>query len=149
MLLNSLQDLSELRTHKINLLWTHAASLEKTCLSRTTNILQHSSTEISRNVPILDSTMFVRHNTEPWTEPANFEFEPSPIWHDDPEIVTDEFAKVFLRNMVSKSREGLNKIKGNVALKQQEVEKLRASIQGSQDKEAVSSVRLLGPLSRS
>jgi len=84
--------------------------------------------------------MFVRHNTELWTEPPDFEFEPSPIWHDDAEIVTDEFAKVFLRNMVSRSREGLNKIKGNVALKQQEVEKLRASMQGSQDKEAVNGV---------
>jgi len=140
MLLNSLQDLSELRTHKLNILWTHASALEQTCCSRTANILQHSSTEISRNVPVLDSTMFVRHNTEAWTEPPDFEFEPSPIWHDNPEIVTDEFAKVFLMNMLSRSRVGLNKIKGNVGLKQQEVKKLQASVQGSQDKEAVSSV---------
>jgi formin-binding protein 1 len=142
MLLNSLQDLSELRTHKLNILWTHASNLEQTCLSRTTKILQHSSSEISRNVPVLDSTMFARHNNEAWTEPADFEFEPSPIWHDDPTIVTNEVAKVFLRNIVSKSREGLNKIKANVALKQQEVDKLRASIQGGQDKEAVNTVFL-------
>jgi formin-binding protein 1 len=142
MLLNSLQDLSELRTHKLNLLWTHASSLEQICLSHSTTILQHTSTEVSRNIPILDSTMFARHNTAPWDEPTNFVFEPSPIWHDDPEIVTDEYAKVFLRNMVTKSREGLAKIQGNVQLKQQEVDKLRASVQESQDRETVSSVRL-------
>jgi formin-binding protein 1 len=142
-----MQDLSELRTHRLNILWTHASALEQTCLSRTTTILQHSTTEIARNVPILDSTMFVRHNAPQWTEPPDFDFEPSPIWHDDPAIVTDEFAKVFLRNMVSKSREGLNKIKGDVALKQQTVEKLRVSIRESQDKEAVSSVHFLSLVS--
>jgi len=84
--------------------------------------------------------MFARHNNVPWDEPPDFMFEPSPIWHDDPEIVTDEYAKVFLRNMVTKSREGLSKIQGNVALKYQEVDKLRGSMQGSQDAEAVSNV---------
>jgi formin-binding protein 1 len=138
-----MQDLSELRTHRLNILWTHASSLEQTCLSRTTTICQHSSAEIARNVPILDSTMFVHHNAGQWTEPTDFEFEPSPIWHDDPAIVTDEFAKVFLRNIVSKSREGLNKIKGDVALKQQSVDTLRVSIGESPDKEAVSSVKPL------
>jgi len=140
LLLNSLQDLSEMRTHKLNLLWTHASTLEQTCCSRSTGILQHMTGEIGRNIPILDSTMFVRHNQTLWQEPPEFKFEPSPIWHDDAEIVTDEYAKVFLRNIVSKSREGLNRVRGNVAVKQQEVDKLRASVQGSNDREAVSSV---------
>ena len=86
--------------------------------------------------------MFAHHNNAPWNEPLDFMFEPSPIWHDDPEIIIDEYAKVFLRNMVAKSREGLSKIQGNVALKHQEVDKLRASMQGSQDREAVSDVYL-------
>ena len=146
MLLNSLQDLSELRTHKLNILWTHASNLDQTCLSRSTSILQHTSSEIARNLPILDSTMFVTHNKAPWQEPPDFEFEPSPIWHDDPEIVTDDFAKVFLRNMVTKSREGLNKAQPSVILRQQEVEKLRAGMQSSQDKEAQLNVLLPLPL---
>ena len=84
--------------------------------------------------------MFVQHNRAPWNEPVDFAFEPSPIWHDDSDIVTDEYAKVFLRNMVSKSREGLSKIQGNVALKQQEIEKLRGAMQSSKDQEAAISV---------
>jgi formin-binding protein 1 len=126
----------------LNLLWTHASVLEQTCINRSAGILQHTSAQVARNVPILDSTMFARHNNIPWDEPVDFVFEPSPIWHDDPEIITDEYAKVFLRNMVTKSREGLSKIQGNVALKHQEVDNLRASIQGSQDREAVSNVCL-------
>lgn len=140
MILNSLQDLSELRTHKLNILWTHASTLEQTCCSRSTGILQHISAEVARNLPVLDSTMFARHNASPWEEPVDFAFEPSPIWHDDPEIVTDEHAKVFLRNMTTKSREGLGRIQGNVALKHQEIDKLRASVQGNQDREALSNV---------
>jgi len=140
MLLNSLQDLSELRTHKLNILWTHASTLEQTCLGRSMTILQHTSSEISRNIPILDSTMYVRHNVGQWDEPADFTFEESPIWHDDPEIVTDEYAKVFLRNLVSKSREGLAKVQPNVTLKASEVDKLRESVQSTQDREAVTSV---------
>ena len=139
-LLNSLQDLSELRTHKLNILWTHASTLEQTCLSRSTVILQHTTAEASRNIPILDSTMFVRHNTSPWQESPDFDFEPSPIWHDDPEIVTDEYAKVVLRNMVTKAREGLGKIQGSVTLSQQEVDKIRAAVQAGKDRDAVSSV---------
>ena len=42
--------------------------------------------------------------------------------------------------MVTKSREGLSKMQGNVALKHQEVDKLRASVHGSQDRETVSNV---------
>lgn len=87
--------------------------------------------------------MFVRHNMEPWQEPPDFEFEPSPIWHDDPEIVTNEYAKVFLRNMVTKSREGLAKVQGTVTLKQQEVDDIRTAVQANKDKDAVSSVQIL------
>jgi hypothetical protein len=110
-------------------------------MQRCTAILEHISSEVGRNSPILDSTMFVRHNIAPWNEPPDFVFEPSPIWHDDENIITDDYAKVFLRNMVTKSREGLGRIQGNVTLKHQEVDKLRASVQGNENREAVSSVR--------
>ena len=143
LLLNSLQDLSELRTHRLNILWTHASNLEQTCISRSTGILQHTSTEVSRNIPVLDSTMYVQHNRAQWDEPLDFQFEPSPIWHDDPNIITDEYAKVFLRNMVAKSTEGLSRVQGTVSIKQQEAERLKASIRDAQDPVAVSSVGAL------
>lgn len=60
--------------------------------------------EIPRNAPYLDSQMFVRHNVTQSQEPPNLAFEPSPIWHDDDTLITDETAKVFLRNWLSKSK---------------------------------------------
>jgi formin-binding protein 1 len=110
------------------------------CLSRSTGILKHTADEVARNIPILDSAMFVRHNLAQWDEPVEFAFEPSPIWHDDANIVTDEYAKVFLRNMVSKSREGLGRIQPGIAVKHAAVNDLRASIQKSDNRETVSSV---------
>lgn len=48
--------------------------------------------------------MFLQHNAIQSQEPANMEFEPSSIWHDDSAIITDDAAKVFLRNVLGKSK---------------------------------------------
>lgn len=69
--------------------------------------------------------MFVKHNMGGWYEPGDFEFEPSPIWHDTDDIVVDEPAKVFLRNLLGKSRRGLEAAKGMVETKQKEVQALQ------------------------
>lgn len=69
--------------------------------------------------------MFAKHNMGGWYEPSDFEFEPSPIWHDTDEIIVDEPAKVFLRNLLGKSRKGLEGAKAQVDTKQREIEGLR------------------------
>lgn len=69
--------------------------------------------------------MFLRHNTGGWNEPKDFDFEPSPLWHDTDDIVTDELATVFLRNLLGKSRRGLEVAKGVVESKQKEVQGLQ------------------------
>lgn len=69
--------------------------------------------------------MFLRHNTSGWNEPNDFNFEPSPLWHDTDDIVTDELATVFLRNLLGKSRRGLEAAKGIVESKQREVQGLQ------------------------
>jgi len=70
--------------------------------------------------------MFVEHNVAPWSEPANFEFEPSMVWHDTDDIVVDEPAQVFLRNMMTKSRRSLEEVKPDWERRRKEVEGLRA-----------------------
>lgn len=69
--------------------------------------------------------MFLRHNTGGWNEPNDFNFEPSPLWHDTDDIVTDELATVFLRNLLGKSRRGLEAAKGIVESKQREIQGLQ------------------------
>ena len=133
----SLQDLSETRVNKLNTIWSLAAQIETQTLTRSTEYLQHLSAEIPRNNPLLDSMMFVRHNAGPWQEPADFQFEPSPVWLDDGNLATDEQAVVFLRNVLMKTKGSLSEHKRNLENKRMEVNNaklVRQRIRDGQDK---------------
>ncbi|TGJ88731.1 hypothetical protein E0Z10_g90 [Xylaria hypoxylon] len=120
--MDSLQDLSEFRTIKLNAIWSMAASLEATMLSQSNSMLGHLSQEIARNQPHLDSMMYIRHNMGAFQEPSDKVFEPSPVWHDDDAMVTDEPAKIFLRNVLNKSKGQLGDLRREVDKKRREVE---------------------------
>ncbi|KAK7192580.1 hypothetical protein DPSP01_006519 [Paraphaeosphaeria sporulosa] len=135
--LDSLQDLSETRVTKLNSIWALAAQIETQTLTRSTDFLKHLSSEIPRNNPALDSMMFVRHNAGSWQEPADFQFEPSPVWLDDGSIATDEAAAVFLRNVLTKSKAALQEHRRELDKKRKEVEgarKVRQNIRDGKDK---------------
>ena len=135
--IQSLQDLSETRVAKLNSLWLQAAQLEDLALSRSKEHLQHLSSEIPRNDPRLDSQMFVQHNVAPWQEPLDMVFEPSPVWLDDSTMATDEMAKIFLRNVLGKSKGQLNELRQEAEKKRKEVEnvkRIRQSIREGKDK---------------
>ncbi|RDL38994.1 Cysteine-rich [Venustampulla echinocandica] len=136
-LLDSLQDLAESRTAKLNGIWSLAAQLETGMLKRSLDYVNHLSQEIPRNQPPLDSMMFVRHNAGQWQEPPNKVFEPSPVWHDDDAMVVDETAKVFLRNVLSKSKSQLGELRREVDKKRREVEgtkRVKQQIREGKDK---------------
>ena len=81
--------------------------------------------------------MFLRHNTGPWQEPRDWVFEPSPVWHDDDAMAVDETAKIFLRNMLSKSKRQTIELKREVEQKRRDVDKvklLRQNIREGKDK---------------
>ena len=133
----SLQDLSETRVSQVNSLWSLAVQLETSALTRSTNHLHHLSSEIPRNDPKLDSMMFVRHNVAPWQEPQDMVFEPSPVWLDDSAMAIDETAKIYLRNLLGKSKGQLRELKQEVDNKRREVEnikRIRRSIREGKDK---------------
>ncbi|EPE27273.1 Cysteine-rich [Glarea lozoyensis ATCC 20868] len=136
-LLDSLQDLSESRTAKLNGIWALAAQLELGMLKRSTDFVNHLAQEIPRNQPVLDSMMFVRHNAAGWQEPPNKQFEPSPVWHDDGAMMVDDTAKVFLRNVLSKSKGQLGELRREVDKKRREVEgakRVKQQIREGKDK---------------
>ena len=123
--------------NQVNSLWTHAVKLETSSLSRSTDHLHHLSGEIPRNDPKLDSMMFVRHNASSWQEPLDITFEPSPVWLDDSSMVIDETAKIYLRNVLGKSKSQLRELKSEVDKKRREVEnikRIRQSIREGRDK---------------
>ena len=133
----SLQDLSETRINQVNSLWSLAVQLETSALSRSIDHLKHLSSEIPRNDPKLDSMMFVRHNVAPWQEPQDLVFEPSPVWLDDSAMATDEAAKIYLRNVLGKSKSQLRDLKQEVDNKRREVEnikRIRRNIREGKDK---------------
>ncbi|KAK6074369.1 actin polymerization protein [Seiridium cupressi] len=121
-LLDSLQDLSEFKTLKLNGLWTMAASLESGMLQQSSGHVERLSQEIQRNQPHFDSMMYIRHNLGSWQEPSDRVFEPSPVWHDDDSMVVDEAAKVFLRNVLNKSKGQLGDLRREVDRKRREVD---------------------------
>lgn len=132
-LMDSLQDLSEFRTIKLNGLWTLAAQLELTMLQNSTGQVERLSQEITRNQPHLDSMMFIRHNMGGFNEPPDKTFEPSPVWHDDETMAIDEPAKVFLRNVLNKSKGQLGDLRREVDKKRREVDGMKRIKQNIRD----------------
>ena len=106
---------------QLNSVWSFAVKLETDALNRSNDHLRRLSTEIPRNEPRLDSLMFVRHNEVSWQEPSDVPFEPSPVWLDDSEMAVDEASKVFLINVMGKSKGQLAELKQEVDKKRREV----------------------------
>lgn len=99
--------------------------------------MTHLGNEIPRNNPKLDSLMFLQHNASQSQEPPNLAFEPSPVWHDDDQMVTDESAKVFLRNTLMKSKSQVKELKLEAEKQQREVEgakRIRDNVRQGKDK---------------
>ena len=129
--------MSETRVAQLNTIWSHATQLENQSLSRSTDHIRFLSSEIPRNDPRLDSMMFLRHNIANWQEPSDMKFEPSPVWHDDEAMAVDDAAKVFLRNILGKSKGQLAELKREVEKKRREVDNVkraRQSIREGKDK---------------
>jgi hypothetical protein len=101
-----------------------SSNLEATCHQNAISHLNLQISEIARNLPVLDSGMFLKHNVVGWAEPASFVFEASPIWHDNPDIVVDEAAQIYLRNLLQKSRRGIDGLKGEVERRGKEIQQL-------------------------
>ncbi|KAI1000758.1 hypothetical protein K3495_g7438 [Podosphaera aphanis] len=136
-LLDSLQDLSESRTLKLNEIWLLATQIENAMLERSRELINNLAQEIPRNQPRLDSTMFIKHNIIPWQEPPDKTFEPSPIWHDDDLMVVDDVATVFLRNVLAKSKAQLGDLRREVDKKRQEVnstKRIKEQVREGRDK---------------
>jgi formin-binding protein 1 len=127
--MDSLQDLSEFKTLKLNEIWAEAAQLESALLMQSNGHVGHLSQEITRNLPHLDSMMYIRHNMGGFKEPSDKVFEPSPVWHDDEAMVTDEVAKVYLRNVLNKSKSQLGDLRREVDKKKREIEGVKRTKQ--------------------
>lgn len=89
-LLDSLQTLNESKVSRVNSIWLSAGKLERACNEKVSSYLKAEDAVISQNLPRLDTAMYVKHNMGSWKEAADFQFEPSPIWHDEPTMAIDD-----------------------------------------------------------
>lgn len=122
---------------QLNSIWSLAVKLETSALSRSITHLEHLKSEIPRNEPHLDSLMYAQHNNASWQEPPDFAFEPSPVWLDDSNMVVDEAAKIYLKNVLSKSKSQLGELKQEVDRRRKEadgVKRIRQNIREGKDK---------------
>ncbi|KAJ2975440.1 hypothetical protein NQ176_g5518 [Zarea fungicola] len=124
--MDSIQDLNEFRVLKLNAIWTSASTLEESLMKQSAQMMQTLTQQITRNQPHLDSMMYMRHNLGGFQEPANNAFEASPVWHDDHLMIVDEPAKVFLRNVLSKSKSQVGELRREVDRKRRDVEAVKA-----------------------
>ncbi|MCJ1313503.1 hypothetical protein MMC25_007182 [Agyrium rufum] len=132
-----LDELSETRVGHLNAIWIKATQLELDTSARCTEHCEFLKSEIPRNVPRLDSLMFMQHNVAAWQEPSDFIFEPSPVWLDDSAMAVDEIAKIFLRNILGRSKGQIGELKRDVDGKRREIEKarqIRQNIREGRDK---------------
>ncbi|KAI6784099.1 uncharacterized protein J7T54_004645 [Emericellopsis cladophorae] len=145
--MDSLQDLNEFRVMKLNGIWGVATALESAMMRSSHDMMERLGGEIKRNAPHLDSMMYMRHNIGGFSEPADKTFEPSPVWHDEPTMVVDEMATVYLRNLLSKSKSQLGELKRDVDKKRRNVEEVKRLKQrvreGTEKKDEVEVVRSL------
>lgn len=114
-------------------------------MTRSTQLLEHLSSEIPRNNPVLDSMMFVRHNALQWQDPADFVFEPSPVWLDDDVMASDPQSTTFLMNILTKSKSSLGELRRECDARRREVEGIKRVrqlvIEGKDKRDEVEVVR--------
>ena len=89
--------------------------------------------------------MFVKHNMAQWQAPLDMVFEPSPVWLDDSRMAVDETAKIYLRNILGKSKGQARELKQEIDKKVRDVESVRRMRQkvreGKEKKDEVELVR--------
>ncbi|QPG74009.1 hypothetical protein FOA43_001326 [Brettanomyces nanus] len=89
-ILDGLQSVNEAKVSRLNSILLSSAYFERKCNEKISQYLKTEDTVVQQNLPRLDTAMFVKHNMGSWKEPADFLFEPSPIWHDDETMVVEE-----------------------------------------------------------
>lgn len=78
-----LQDLNECKVLFLNDIWKSASSVETTFSENVIKRFKAVDDVVSQNNPSLSTAMFIKHNVRNWTEPRDFQYKPSPIWHEE------------------------------------------------------------------
>lgn len=104
-LLDGLQDLNEAKVSKLNSILLSSSMLETESNSKINKFIDAIDVVVKQNLPKLDTAMFVKHNIANWSEPVDFNYIPSQIWHDDEKMIVNNSTlqnlKIRLNNACS------------------------------------------------
>ncbi|CCD23466.1 Bzz1p NDAI_0B04320 [Naumovozyma dairenensis CBS 421] len=108
--LDLLQDLNEARILFLNDIWKTATAVERDAGARITKRVDTVDGVVAQNMPHLSTAMYIKHNLKQWKEPADFQYKPSPVWHDDENFIVKSNTEVQeLKIKLAKSEQDYNK----------------------------------------
>ncbi|SCU85398.1 LADA_0D07272g1_1 [Lachancea dasiensis] len=147
--LDLLQDLSESRVRVLNSIWFSAGSVERDMCKRIENRLSTADSVVEQNKSNLDTTMFIKHNLKDWKEPADFQYIPSPVWHDDEQFVaTSEAELQDLRIRLAKSQQTYDKMHSFASAEMEDLGALNKQRHNVRSKDEYSGQELLALLTK-
>lgn len=74
--------------------------------------------------PHQDMEAFVARIRKDWVEPYDYNFEPCLLWKDSGSLVTDDYSKIYLANLMSKSKSTLEDHIKEIEARQKELDGL-------------------------
>lgn len=101
-ILDGLQDLNQSKVERINRVWLSASQLERNHLQNLIKTLEAADSVVQQNENTLDTAMFIKHNIRQWSEPQDFYYIPSSIWHDDETMITEALELYDLKKKLNK-----------------------------------------------
>lgn len=123
-LLDGLQDLNQTKVSKLNSIWLSTSILERESLTKLTESFNAIDAVVHQNLPHLDTMMFMKHNTQNWTEPVDFNYIPSPIWHDDDRMIVNNESIQPLKVLLNSASASYETLQGTCDDNKQVVEEL-------------------------
>lgn len=110
-ILDLFQDLNEFKTKNLNKILINFENLEINLNNKNLKTFNDSIEFINSNKINLDTEMFIKHNSNAnqWSDPADFYYIPSSIWHDDEKLVVNDNELVELKKILIKSKSNINK----------------------------------------
>ncbi|CCH41075.1 SLIT-ROBO Rho GTPase-activating protein 1 [Wickerhamomyces ciferrii] len=104
-ILDIYQDLNEFKTKQLNKLLNLASNLEINNNNKDNKNLEHCISIIEENKSHLDIQMFIKHNQTNWSDPPDFYYIPSSIWHDDEHFITSNQELSYLKTILLKANQ--------------------------------------------
>ncbi|KAI9140317.1 hypothetical protein BKA69DRAFT_515846 [Paraphysoderma sedebokerense] len=120
--LDEMQDLEERRIENIKTLLGEYLRLELVTTQQTQTHIQNLQGVVTKINPKEDTSLFIGVNKHEWHEPSDFAFEPTGLWRDTGDMITDDYCKIVLQNSHGKLLKKRADVSNEITAKTKEIE---------------------------